>query len=177
MNAFEWLLIVMREKHLLNNFLMYLLVEIQQYTWNKQFPSGALWKRCSEKLVKIHKYTQEAVICRCSVKSYSQKFCKFTEKHFCQILSFNKKADWMFETVRSSHRRCSVKKEYINHKNFANFAGKHLCWRLILIKLQFLGPITFFKRTQTQMLSCEICEFFKNNYFEKHVYKLILNFI
>ena len=40
-------------------------------------------------------------------------------------------------------------------KNFANFAGKHLCWSLL--------------ETETQVFSYEICEFFKNTYFEKHL--------
>ena len=38
---------------------------------------------------------------------------------------------------RSSHRRCSSKKGVL--KNFAKFAGKHLCQSLFLIKLQVLG--------------------------------------
>ena len=37
---------------------------------------------------------------------------------------------------RSSHRRCSVKKDAL--KNFAIFTGKHLSWGLFLIKLQAL---------------------------------------
>ena len=36
--------------------------------------------------------------------------------------------------IRSSHRRCSVKKAVL--KEFANFTGKHRCWSLFLIKLQ-----------------------------------------
>ena len=43
-------------------------------------------------------------------------------------------------------------------KNFANSTGKHLCWSLFLIKL-----------TPTQVFSCEICEFFKNTYFQEHL--------
>ena len=38
--------------------------------------------------------------------------------------------------VRSSHWRCFVKKCVL--ENFANFAGKHLCWSLLLIRLQSL---------------------------------------
>ena len=34
-------------------------------------------------------------------------------------------------------------------KNFVNFAGKHLCWSLSLIKLQALRPATLLKETQT----------------------------
>ena len=36
--------------------------------------------------------------------------------------------------ARRSHRRCSVKNGVL--RNFAIFTGKHLCWRLFLIKLQ-----------------------------------------
>ena len=38
------------------------------------------------------------------------------------------------DVFRSSHRKCSVKKDVL--KTFANFTGKHLCWILFLIKLQ-----------------------------------------
>ena len=31
-------------------------------------------------------------------------------------------------------------------KNFAIFTGKHLCWRLFLIRLQAFSPVTFLKR-------------------------------
>ena len=37
-------------------------------------------------------------------------------------------------TRRSNHRRCSIQKGVL--KNFAKFAGKHLCQNLILINLQ-----------------------------------------
>ena len=36
--------------------------------------------------------------------------------------------------VGSNHRSCSVKKDVL--KMFANFTGKHLCWSLVLVKLQ-----------------------------------------
>ena len=46
---------------------------------------------------------------------------------------------WLVEilliaNVRSSHRRCSVRKGVL--RNFAKFTGKHLCQSLFLIKLQ-----------------------------------------
>ena len=61
---------------------------------------------------------------------------------------------------RSSHRRCSVKKDVL--KNFAIFTGKHLCWRF-LIKLQawrlqhriFFVIIQKFLRTRTLKNTCE----------------------
>ena len=45
-------------------------------------------------------------------------------------------------------------------KNSTNFTGKHLCWGLFLIKLQALG---------LKLFSCEICEIFRNTYFEKRL--------
>ena len=36
-------------------------------------------------------------------------FAKFTEKHLCRSLFFNKVADWKPQNVRISHWRCSVK--------------------------------------------------------------------
>ena len=50
-------------------------------------------------------------------------------------------------------------------KNFAIFTGIHLCWGHFLIKLQVLRPATLFKKTPTQVLSCEYCEIFKNSFF------------
>ena len=41
---------------------------------------------------------------------------------------------------RNSHRRCSIKKGAL--KNFAIFTGKHLCWRLALIKGLFDNYVT-----------------------------------
>ena len=42
--------------------------------------------------------------------------------------------------LRSSHRRCSVKKGVF--KNLQKFTGKHLCCSLFLIKLQVFRPAT-----------------------------------
>ena len=50
------------------------------------------------------------------------------------------------------------------------FIRKNLCWRLFLIKLQFWGPATLLKKTQTQILSCEIWKLYKNNYFEDNLW-------
>ena len=50
-------------------------------------------------------------------------------------------------------------------KNFVNFTGEHLCWRLLLIKLLAWGPVISLKETSTQVISCEICEVFKNTFF------------
>ena len=44
-------------------------------------------------------------------------------------------------------------------KNFATFAGKHLCWSLFLIILSYQ------RETPTQVFSCENCKIFKTSFF------------
>ena len=53
-------------------------------------------------------------------------------------------------------KKGSVKKGTV--KNFASFTGNLLCWSFFLIKL-----------TPTQEFFCEVCEIFKNTYFEEHM--------
>ena len=70
--------------------------------------------------------------------------------------------------LRSSHRKCSVKKGVF--KNLRKFTGKHLCWSLFLIKLRVFRPATLLNSdSNTQIFSCTICEIFKNTYFEEHL--------
>ena len=45
---------------------------------------------------------------------------------------------------RSSHRRCSIKKDII--KDFAKFTGKHLRWSIFFNKVESLKPETLLKR-------------------------------
>ena len=47
--------------------------------------------------------------------------------------------------------------------------GKQMCWYLFLIKLQAFRPATLSKKAPTQMFFQEICEIFKNIYFEEHL--------
>ena len=51
-------------------------------------------------------------------------------------------------------------------ENFANFTGKHVCWTFFSIKLQ---AWLYLKKTLTHVYCFEICEVFKNIYFEKHL--------
>ena len=93
----------------------------------------------------------------CEIRHIQSKFCQPR-----LILS-----SFAISTIRSSHWRCSVKKDV--PKNFENFKGKHLCWGIFLIKWQALSPATLLKRDSTQVFSCEICEIFKNTYFKEHL--------
>ena len=65
---------------------------------------------------------------------------------------------------KSSHRRCSIKEGVL--KNFWKFTGKHLCQSLIFNKVTgFRSATSFKKETLAEVLSCEFCENFKNNFF------------
>ena len=58
-------------------------------------------------------------------------------------------------------------------KNFINL--KHLCWSLILIKLQAIRPTTLLKRdSNEQVFSCDICGIFKSTFFTEPVGWLLL---
>ena len=46
-------------------------------------------------------------------------------------------------------------------KIFANFTGNNLCWSLF--KSAYLVPATLSKYTLTQVLSCKICNYFKEH--------------
>ena len=59
-------------------------------------------------------------------------------------------------------------------KNFANFTGKHLCWRLLLLKIQASGFQLHEKETPIQVFSWEIGETFKNIYFVEHLERQLL---
>ena len=65
---------------------------------------------------------------------------------------------------RSSQRRCSLKKVVL--KIFANFIEKDLC-SIKVATLRHEGLQRYQKETQTLVLSCEICDIFRNIYFEE----------
>ena len=46
---------------------------------------------------------------------------------------------------------------------------KHRWKSFFSIKFWAWRPVTLFKKTQTQVFSCEIFEYFKNTYFEEHL--------
>ena len=81
----------------------------------------------------------------------------------------------------SRHRRCSFKKDF-NHwemffkigilKNFANFAGKHLCLSLSLIKL---GWNFMTKRLQHRCFPAKFAEFLRAPIL-KNIYQRLISF-
>ena len=81
---------------------------------------------------------------------------------FCKRRCVLKMARWFSEQpfVDPLQNRCS----------WIIFTGKNLCWSLFLIKLQLWEPATLLKKAPTQVLSCESCKLFKNNYFEEHLW-------
>ena len=78
-----------------------------------------------------------------------------------------------FPIHRSSHRRCSIEKAVL--KNFTIFTGKHLCWSIILIKLQAQRPATLLNKTPTRVFPCGYYEVFKNTYLEENMRIAALN--
>ena len=52
----------------------------------------------------------------------------------------------------------------------AILSDKHLCWSLILIKLQTFKPATLLKRDINTVFSCEYYESLKNTYLEEHLW-------
>ena len=99
-------------------------------------------------------------------KGVLRNFAKFTEKQLCQSLFFSKVAG-----RKSSHRRCSVKKMFLN---ILQNSQEKTCARVsFLIKLQ--ASCNFIKKeTPTQVFSCEFCEISKNTFFTEHLRWLLL---
>ena len=62
-------------------------------------------------------------------------------------------------------------------KNFANFHLKTPVLESLCNKVAGLRACNFIKKRLQRMFSCEICEIFKNTYFEKHLRWLLLSFI
>ena len=65
--------------------------------------------------------------------------------------------------VRSSHRRCYVRKGVL--RNFAKFTGKNLCQSLFFNKV----PGFIKRETLAQVFSCQFCEISKNTFFREHL--------
>ena len=118
----------------------------------------------------IHKQTSSTFYTSnqlCVDKKKNYVITRLRNSNRCLITFFKKKYRSSQRKYRRSHRRSSVKKSVL--KNFANFTGKHLRWRIFLIMLQAFTLQAFYKETPTQVLSCEVWETFKNTYFEEHL--------
>ena len=70
----------------------------------------------------------------------------------------------MHNTIRSSHRRCSVRKDVL--RNLEKSTGKHLCQSLFFNNVAGLRPATLLKKRLTQVFSCEFCEISENTFFK-----------
>ena len=57
----------------------------------------------------------------------------------------------------------------IQNRSFLKIHRKRPVLKSLFNKVAVLGSATLLRKTPTQMLSCEICEIFKNNYFEEHL--------
>ena len=64
--------------------------------------------------------------------------------------------------LRSSHRRCSVKKGVL--RNFTKLTGKHLCQSLFFNKVVGQACNFIKKETLAQVFSCKFCEICKNTF-------------
>ena len=70
-------------------------------------------------------------------------------------------------TFRSNHHRCSVRKGV--PRNFAKFAGKHLCQSLFFNKVALI-KLFIKKETRAQVFSFEFCKISKNLFFTEHLW-------
>ena len=168
MNGYFSFLHKMLEKHLWNSFLLFLVVEILQLVHEVSSFSLVLYERgVLKNFSKFTEKRKKQSYRSALSKDVPKNFVKFTETHLCRNLFLNKVAGCKPETVRSSRWRWSLKQ--CVRENFAIFTGKNLWRNFFLIKFEFWGPATLLKKTPTQVLSCEICKLFKNNYFEEHL--------
>ena len=59
-------------------------------------------------------------------------------------------------------------------KNFAIFTGKHLCWGILIIKLQVYRSTTFLKIDSNTDIFCGHCKTFKNSFLIQELRWLLL---
>ena len=113
---------------------------------------------------------------RCSVrKGALRNFSKFTGKHLCQSLFFNKVADlaWKFkkETLAQlfSCEFCEISKD-TSGDCFWPFAD---VFKIDVLKISKRLQ----QKTPTQVFSCDYCEIFTNSFFIEHFRWLLLHLI
>ena len=72
-------------------------------------------------------------------------------------------------TLKSSHRRCSVRKDVL--RNFTKFTGKHQYLSLLFNKVTGLQACNFIKKeTLAQVPSCEFCEISNKTFFTEYLW-------
>ena len=107
-----------------------------------------------------------------SFKTFPFPFCYSFYFPFSAEIKSSLKS-WNF---RSSHRSCSFKKGVV--RNFAKFAGKHLCQRLFFNKVAGLRPANLLKKeSMAQVFSCEFCEISKSTFHKTPQGDFFWNFI
>ena len=115
----------MREKRMLNTCLLYVVVEIRQLVNEiSSFPE-VFYKRGDLKNSKFTDKQKKQSTRGVLTKDILKNVAKFTEKHLCPSLFFNKVAGLKPETVRSSHWRCSVKKVFLRRRTGASEPAFH----------------------------------------------------
>ena len=77
--------------------------------------------------------------------------------------------------LRSSHRRCSVKKDVF--KSLRKFTGKHLYWSHFLIKLQALGPATLLNSDYNRCFSVKFAKYLRTSILKNFCKRLLLLFL
>ena len=79
-----------------------------------------------------------------------------------------------FDTFQKQPPEVFCKKGVL--RNFAKFAGKHLCQSFFLNKIAGLRPATLKKRGSgmAQVFSCEFCVISKNTFFIEQLWWLLL---
>ena len=104
------------------------------------------------------RYTRDTLLFSFPISLILRKFSQSFKLYFHAV----------YDICRSSHRRCSVRKNVL--RNFAKFTGKRLFQSLFFNKVAGLKPVTLLKKqTLAQVFSCKFCEISKNTYFTKHL--------
>ena len=89
-------------------------------------------------------------------------------------MSNNEKAMFIFSIIKSSNRRCSVRKSVF--RNFAKFIGKHLCQSLFFNKVAGLRPATLLKKKLWQRyFPVNFAEFLRTPFLQNTSRRLLLN--
>ena len=90
-------------------------------------------------------------------------------KRLSFLMEYGNRFDCFKGNARSSHRRCSVRKGVL--KNFAKFAGKHLCQKLFFKKVVGRRPATLLKRRLWhRCFQADFAKFLRTHFFTEHLW-------